>query len=159
MRRAERDLAARYVERARVGDAAAANREHLDHSPRPLAADAHLRPSPAAADHRKRPRMLRVWGAVSTPLIVGTIVVLLLGPPLAFLSSIVLFVVLFLGIEAAARARLLSFLVGLALTALTLALATVLVTGLLQNWRVVLAALLGLVALVLLVVNVRELRR
>jgi hypothetical protein len=71
----------------------------------------------------------------------------------------VLFVVLFLGIEAAARARLLSFLVGLALTALTLALAAVLVTGLLQNWRVVLAALLGLVALVLLVVNVRELRR
>ena len=70
-----------------------------------------------------------------------------------------LFVVLFLGIEAAARARLLSFLVGLALTALTLALAAVLVTGLLQNWRVVLAALLGLVALVLLVVNVRELRR
>jgi hypothetical protein len=82
-------------------------------------------------------------------------VVLLLGPPLAFLTSLVLFVVLFLGIEAAARARLLSFLVGLALTALTLALAAVL----LQNWRVVLAALLGLVALVLLVVNVRELRR
>ena len=70
-----------------------------------------------------------------------------------------LFVVLFLGIEAAARARLLSFLVGLALTALTLALAAVLVTGLLQNWRVVLAALLGLVAMVLLVVNVRELCR
>ena len=159
VRRAERDLAARYAERARLADAAAVNREHLDRPPRPLAPDAHLRPSPAAADHRKRPRMLRVWGALSTPLLVGTIVVLLLGPPLAFLSSLVLFVVLFLGIEAAARARLLSFLVGLALTALTLALAAVLVTGLLQNWRVVLAALLGLVALVLLVVNVRELRR
>ena len=159
VRRAERDLAARYVERARLADAAAVNREHLDRPPRLLAPDAHLRPSPAAADHRKRPRMLRVWGALSTPLLVGTIVVLLLGPPLAFLSSLVLFVVLFLGIEAAARARLLSFLVGLALTALTLGLAAVLVTGLLQNWRVVLAALLGLVALVLLVVNVRELRR
>ena len=126
VRRAERDLAARYAERARLADAAAANREHLDRPPRPLAPDAHLRPSPAAADHRKRPRMLRVWGALSTPLLVGTIVVLLLGPPLAFLSSLVLFVVLFLGIEAAARARLLSFLVGLALTALTLALAAVL---------------------------------
>ena len=45
------------------------------------------------------------------------------------------------------------------LTALTLALAAVLVTGLLQNWRVVLAALLDLVALVLLIVNLRELRR
>jgi len=159
MRRAERDLAARYVERARLGDAAAASREHLDHPPRPLAPDAHLRPSATAADHRKRPRMLRVWGALSTPLLVGTIVVLLLGPPLAFLTSLVLFVVLFLGIEAAARARLLSFLVGLALTALTFALAAVLVTGLLQNWRVVLAALLGGVALALLVVNLRELRR
>jgi len=39
------------------------------------------------------------------------------------------------------------------------ALAAVLVTGLLQNWRVVLAALLAAVALVLLVVNLRELRR
>jgi len=67
--------------------------------------------------------MLRVWGALSTPLLVGTIVVLLLGPPLAFLTSLVLFVVLF------------------------------------QNWRVVLAALLGVVALALLVVNLRELRR
>jgi len=103
--------------------------------------------------------MLRVWGALSTPLLVGTIVVLLLGPPLAFLTSLVLLVVLFLGIEAAARARLLSFLVGLALTALTFGLAAVLVTGLLQNWRVVLAALLGVVALLLLVVNLRELRR
>jgi hypothetical protein len=159
VRRAERDLAARYAERARLRDAAAANREHLDHPLRPLAPDAHLRPSPAGADHRERPRMLRIWGALSTPLLVGTIVVLLLGPPLAFLTSLLLFVVLFLGIEAAARARLLSFLVGLALTALTVALAAVVVTGLLQNWRVVLATLLGLVALVLLVVNVRELRR
>ena len=31
--------------------------------------------------------------------------------------------------------------------------------ALFQNWRVVLACLLGLVAVVLLVVNVRELRR
>jgi hypothetical protein len=45
------------------------------------------------------------------------------------------------------------------LTALTLAPTAVLVTGLLQNWRVVLAALLDLVALVLLIVNLRELRR
>lgn len=156
--RAERDLAARYAERARLVDAAAGNRDHLDQPPPSLAPDAHLRPSPAA-DHRERPRMLRIWGALSTPLLVGTIVVLLIGPPLAFFTSLVLFVVLFLGIEAAARARLLSFLVGLALTALTLALAAVLVTGLLQNWRAVLATVLGAVALVLLVVNLRELRR
>jgi hypothetical protein len=103
--------------------------------------------------------MLRIWGALSTPLLIGTVVVLLLGPPLAFLWSIVLFVVLFLGVEAAARGRLLSFLVGLALTALTVAVAAVVVTALFQNWRVVLACLLGLVAVMLLVVNVRELRR
>ena len=45
LRRAERDLAARYAERARLADAAAVNREHLDRPPRPLAPDAHLRPS------------------------------------------------------------------------------------------------------------------
>ena len=103
-------------------------------------------PPLAATRHRQRPRMLRIWGALSTPLLIGTVVVLLLGPPLAFLWSIVLFVVLFLGVEAAARGRLLSFLVGLALTALTVAVAAVVVTALFQNWRVVLACLLGLVA-------------
>jgi glucose uptake protein GlcU len=35
----------------------------------------------------------------------------------------------------------------------------VVVTSLFQNWRVVLAYLLGIVAVALLVVNVRELRR
>jgi hypothetical protein len=99
---------------------------------------------------------------ITSSLLVGTVVVLLLGPPLAFLWSIVLFLVLFLGVEAAARGQLLSFLVGLALTALTVAVAAVLVvvvvTALPQNWRVVLASLPGLVAVVLLVVNVRKLR-
>jgi hypothetical protein len=100
--------------------------------------DAHLRPR-RLRWATGRPRMPRIRGALS-------------------LRSIVLFVVLILGVEAAARGRLLSLLVGLALAALTVALAAAVVTALFQNWRVVLAYLLGLVAVALLVVNVRELR-
>jgi hypothetical protein len=90
---------------------------------------------------------------------VATIVVLLTAPPLAFLSSVALFVGLFLGVEAAARGRLLSFLVGLVLTVATVAAVVVLVLGLLRSWQVVLAGLLTLVAVGLFAVNVRELRR
>jgi hypothetical protein len=107
----------------------------------------------------RRPRFLRVWAAVSTPLLVLTIVVLLTAPPLAFFTSVAVFGGLFLGVEAAARGRLVSFLVGLVLTAVTVAVVVTLVLGLLRNWQVVLAVLLTLAAVVLFAVNVRELRR
>ena len=58
-----------------------------------------------------------------------------------------------------ARGRLLSFLGGLLLTLLTIGALVVLVGGLLRNWQAVLAVLLTVAALVLLIVNIRELRR
>ncbi len=158
LREAERALAATCGERTRLSDELALCREHLAR-PEPPPPDAHLLPGAATARPQGRPRMLRLWGAVSTPLLVLTVVVLLLGPPLAFLTSLVLVIVLFLGVEAAARGRLIAFLAGLLATAVTATLGVVLVLALLQSWRVVLAALLLLLAGVLLVVNVRELRR
>jgi len=96
---------------------------------------------------------------VSTPLLVLTIVVLLTAPPWAFVTSLAVFVGLFLGVEAAARGRLVSFLVGLVLTIATVTVGIALVAGLLRNWQVVLAVLLTLAAVVLFAVNLRELRR
>ena len=96
---------------------------------------------------------------MSTPLLVLTIVVLLTAPPWAFFTSLVVFVGLFLGVEAAARGRLVSFLVGVVLTAATVTVVGAVVAGLLRNWQVVLAVLLTAVAVVLFAVNVQELRR
>jgi hypothetical protein len=156
----ERALLVTAAERARLADEVAAHREYLAHPPAE-APDAHLRSTVTAAARKevRRPRFLKLWAAVSTPLLVATIVVLLTAPPLAFLSSVALFVGLFLGVEAAARGRLLSFLVGLVLTVATVAAVVVLVLGLLRSWQVVLAGLLTLVAVGLFAVNVRELRR
>lgn len=107
----------------------------------------------------RRPRFLKVWAAVSTPLLVLTIVVLLTAPPLAFFTSVAVFAGLFLGVEAAARGRLLIFVGGLVLTAVTVAAVAVLVVGLLRNWQAVLAVVLALAAVALFAVNLRELRR
>lgn len=160
--RREKELAVAAAERSRLAEELVVHRGHLAEPGPDEAPDAHLR-RPAAADttpdRRERRRVLRVWAAVSTPLLALTIVVLLVGPPLAFLTSMVVFVVAFLGVEAIARGRLLAFTGGLVATALTVGIAAVLVIGLVRSWQVVLAVLLGVAALVLLVVNVRELRR
>jgi hypothetical protein len=148
MTRQERELAVVCAARAQLADELAVHREQLAPPARP-AAEARLRPS----------RMLRIWAALSTPLLIVTVVVLLLGPPLAFLTSLTLVVLLLFGVEAAARGRLLRFFVGLVLLGLTVAVVGALAIGLVQNWRIVLAVLLSLLALVLLVGNVGELRR
>ena len=63
-------------------------------------------------------------------------------------------IVLLVGIEALARGRLLAFLV----TALAVAAAILIIEGLLQEWRLTLAILLAIGAVVLLWQNLRELR-
>jgi hypothetical protein len=156
----ERELLATAARRARLETEVEAHRDHLAH-PAPEAADAHLRGVTPAAPRGtvRRPRFLKVWAAVSTPLLVLTIVVLLTAPPLAFFTSVAVFAGLFLGVEAAARGRLLAFLAGVVLTAVTVAALVALVVGLLRNWHVVLVVLLTLAGVVLFAVNLRELRR
>lgn len=156
----ERELLATAARRARLATEAEAYRDHLA-DPAPEAPDAHLRGIAPATSRTtvRRPRFLKVWAAVSTPLLVLTIVVLLTAPPLAFLTSVAVFAGLFLGVEAAARGRLLVFVGGLVLAGATVALVVGLVVGLLRNWQAVLAVVLALSAVVLFAVNLRELRR
>jgi hypothetical protein len=162
--RRERELAAATAQRSRCAEELALYREHLTDPPQGGPPDAHLRrPAPAGPEpvraSRERRRLLRVWAAVSTPLLLATIVVLLVGPPLAFLTSLSVFVVAFLLVEATARGRLAVFLSGLAVTVVAVAVATALLVGLLRSWQPVLAVVLGLAAVALLAANVRELRR
>ncbi len=161
--RREAELAAAYLRRSRVAEELAVHRATLGRPWPAETPDAHLSGSPPTQvrrqEERERRRLLRVWAAVSTPLLVLTIVVLLLGPPWAFGTSAAVFLIAFLGVEAAARGRLLGFAAGLASAVLTAAVVIAFVAGLLRNWQVVLAVVLGLAALVLLVTNIRELRR
>lgn len=161
--RREGELAAAYLRRSRVVEEVAVHRETLARPWPPEAPDAHLSGSPPSQvrgqEERERRRLLRVWAAVSTPLLVLTIVVLLLGPPWAFATSVAVFLLAFLGVEAAARGRLLGFAGGLVSTVLVVAVVIALVAGLLRNWQLVLAVVLGLAAVVLLATNIRELRR
>jgi hypothetical protein len=157
LRQSERALAELSAERTRVADEREIHRAHLADPAAyrggvPLTVAEPARPS-------GRPRLLRAWGALSTPLLLLTIVLLLIGPPFAFLPSLALAVVVFVAVEAAARGKFLTFLVGLGMAAITVVVGVVVVVALVENWRIVLAVLLSLVALLLLAANVRELRR
>ena len=66
---------------------------------------------------------------------------------------------LFLGVEAIARRRLLSFLASVVLLALAVGIGWALLVAFLDNWRITLSVIFGLAALALLVANVRDVRR
>lgn len=161
LERREAGLAAASATRTRLAEELEVHRGVLDGSLPAEPAHAHLRhqrrPYERARDDRAR--FLRVWATVSTPLLILAIVVLLVGPPLAFLATLAVFVLLFAAVEAIARRRLLAFLIGLALTAAGAVVALGLAIGLLLHWRSTLAAVLTVAAVFLLVSNLRELSR
>jgi hypothetical protein len=149
-----RDLAALRLEIEAVEHA-------LAHPPQPGDPHEHLvRPHlPHRHEQRTHRQLLQFWAAISTPLLLGGLILLLFTPGLPLLDIAVLLLVLFTGVEALARRRLLPF----ALTGLLLVLgaagAYLLVAVLLSSWRAALAAVLGLAAAAVLTVNLRDLFR
>jgi hypothetical protein len=103
-------------------------------------------------------RFLHVWAAVSTPLLLALVPVVLLARPLAWLSTIGAAALLFFGIEAFARRRFLSFLASVLLVAVTAVVAVEIVLLGHQYWKYALAALFGIAALALLIGNIGDLR-
>jgi hypothetical protein len=104
---------------------------------------------------RVRRRVLRIWAAISTPLLMVIIVWLLVGNSSHYYwLGAVAGVLLVLGFESLARGRLLAFLGWSIVFVVGL---TVLV-GLIEEWRLTLGVLLLVGAIVLLSQNVRELR-
>ena len=146
--------------RAALAEERAAHLAYLAGPRDPGPPDAHLRhphlPYAAAADLRSR--FLRVWAAVSTPVLVLGLTGLLLRPSVPVLVGFLTFLIVFWLVEAIGRRRVLAFATVLGALVLWVAAVTALILALLSSWHLVLAGLLAALALVLLVVNVRELR-
>ncbi|GAA4548026.1 hypothetical protein [Pseudonocardia xishanensis] len=121
---------------------------------------AHLRnphlPYVVHADFRSR--FLRVWAALSIPVLIGGLGALLFWPNLSTLLWFTIGLVAFAVVESVARRRSIEFAASLAGLAITALIVAGVVVALLSGWKIVLAGSLALAALILLVVNVRELR-
>lgn len=160
---AEREAALNLVIASRTS-LAEERRVHLDTLARPISAEspqAHIKKphEPQPESQERRTRFLKVWAAVSTPLLLGSIIVLLIGSSLAASIEIAVLVSLFIGVEAVARRRFLSFLGSTILLLGTLALGGALVLLFLKHWRTAASVVVGVAALALLVGNLRDARR
>ncbi len=158
--RRERALAALVARRSALVEERAAHAAYLAGPRDPGPPGAHLRHPhlPYAAHTDLRSRFLRVWAAVSTPVLVLGLGGLLVRPSVPVLAGFLTFLVVFGVVEAIGRRRVLAFATVLGALALWVAAVAGLILALLSSWHLVLAGLLAALALVLLVVNVRELR-
>jgi len=118
---------------------------------------AHLshRRMPIGAQERSRSRFLAGWAVVSTPLVLWLISVLFRRDILPRWQLAMGALVLVLSVEAFARGYLVAFLGRLLMLLVVVSFAFVLI----GNWQVVIAATLAVLALVVLVVNVRDVWR
>jgi hypothetical protein len=160
LERRQRELAAATADRARLAEERAAHREFLERPGPPTAPDAHLRhkPVPYVVAQDRRTSLLRVWAAISAPLLILATGVVLTRPSPVLLLGFAGFLALFVGVEAVLRRRVLAYLAGLTVLVLAAAVVVVIFFGLVQNAQLVLAGVLTLTALMLLVGNLREFR-
>lgn len=122
---------------------------------------AHIRRPhrPYVEAQERRRRFLTLWAAISTPLLLGSIVVVLIASPLASITTIAILFLMFTGVEAIARRRLLSFVASVLLLAAAIALGVGFILLLLKHWRTALSILFGAAALALLVGNLHDVGR
>jgi hypothetical protein len=113
---------------------------------------------PRSTEQERRTRFLRLWSVISTPLLLAAVIIVLVARPLAWVTTIVVLAALFIGVEAFARRRFLSFL-GSSLIIVGI---VVVLGGLLavfrQHWQIVLSVPIGVAALALLIGNLGDLR-
>ncbi len=146
--------------RTRAAEERRAHLATLSRGIRAEPAQAHFRTrhAPRSDEQERRTRFLRLWGIVSTPLLLASVIVILIARPLAWITTIALLGVSFVGVEAFARRRFLSFLA----STLLLAAAIVLVGGFLvlfhKHWRIALSVVFGAAALALLIGNLGDVR-
>lgn len=123
-------------------------------------ARAHLGRAAAALDQveqepKVRGKLLRIWAAISTPLIIAIVVWLLIGNYTNYYwVGVIAGVMVIIGVESLARGRLLAFLGW----AIVLLVGASIAIGLIREWRFTLAVILLVGAVVLLTQNLRELR-
>ncbi len=160
MAKLEASLDRSIADRARLADEL---RLHVDTLHRPLADEdpqAHIKKAhrPYTEAQQRRTRFLRFWAAISTPLLLSLVPVILLARPLAWITTLVALAVLFIGVEAVARRRFLSFLGSTLLLGATVAAVVVFARLGHQYWKYALSTVFGAAALALLIGNVGDLR-
>lgn len=155
-----RELAELAAERTRLVDERAAHEAWLGSPPASEPPDAHLRhvPRPHPAPDDRRARLLRIWAAVSLPVLLLGLGVLAARPGPGVLLGFGAFLLLFAVVEAVLRRRVLLLLSVLGVVATTALVIVGLILALSLGATLLLAGLLGLGGLGLLVVNLRELR-
>ena len=146
-------------ERTRLTEECAAHTEFLSRLPTEVPPDDHLRDIdlPTAVDAGRHTAFLRAWAAVTTPVLVLGTAALLASPTPATLVTGAAVLAAVAAVEALAHRRFRLLLTVLVTAALWTVAAGSLVVAALRNWQLVVAALLTLAALVLLVLNLREL--
>jgi len=118
---------------------------------------AHLshRRVPLSAAERSRSRFLGVWAIISTPIILLLAASLFLDGSLSRPVLAFAILVIVLGVEAFARGYFLAFVIRV----LILFAIANLVVAFFQNWQVVMASVFAALAVIVLVVNIRDARR
>jgi hypothetical protein len=157
----EQALARKVAERTSLTEE---RRAHLATLSEPIVAEpvqAHItrHHRPHINEQERRTRFLNLWAALSTPLLLGSLVVVLIASPLAFVTTIAILLLLFTGVEAIARRRLLSFIASTLLLVTSVGLIVLLVWLFLRHWRTAIAVLVGMAAFLILIENLQELRR
>lgn len=159
---AEREAALNQTIAARTG-LAEERRAHittLHQSLEPERPQAHIRRYHEPYERQqRRTRFLATWAAVSTPLLLASVVLVLVVSPLAWIIDIAVLVCAFIGVEAIARRRFLSFVASTLLLVLVPALVGGFILLLVDHWRIAISLLIGAAALALLFANLRAVRR
>jgi hypothetical protein len=157
----ERAIVAMSADRTRLDDERRRLRDLLDGSEPVAGVHDHLsvRHLPLEPADTVRRRLLTVWAALSTPLLLVAVglLVLPLGQSAVVVAGISLLVIF--SIEALARRHWLSFVASVATSVVVAIVAAAIVTGLIAEWRLTVAAVAFTVAGAILVANLAELRR
>ncbi len=124
--------------------------EHLRHR--------HL---PTTGETRARLRLLSAWSAVSTPLLLGAVgLAFLPARSLAIVTTVLVWTLVVLGIEAVARRHLVGYLLGvLAVVVVTMLVTAFLLSVITWGWRYAMTGTFWTLAVILLIANVQELGR
>ena len=108
---------------------------------------------------RGRQRFLTIWAAISAPLLIASLILVVMNPVAGTVATFALITLVFGAVEAWARGRLFALVVVLFGAIFLLIVGTIFVGLLIVNWRLAIVVLLALLAVALLVSNVRELVR
>jgi hypothetical protein len=159
----ELELNALATDRVRLGDERRRLQARLQSPPPEPGPHDHLRHrhTPATEETQGRLRLLSGWAAVSTPLLLAAIgLAFMPSRDIAIIPTVILWTLLVLGIEAAARRHLASYVIGvIVLVIVAAATGAFVVFVVTWGWRYVITGTFWVLATILLVANVQELGR